>query len=62
MADVGEWWRDAAGAPGGAGEAGEARAAWDRDEWDVALSDGGVYRDLSGTAPQTAWFIDAICD
>ena len=44
----GEWWS-------------EASTAWNRDEWDVALSDGGMYRvfrDRDGDR----WFIDAIVD
>jgi hypothetical protein len=56
----GEWW--AAGGAGGAGEAGGLRAsAWDRDEWDVALSDRGVYR-IFRDRETDAWFIDAIVD
>ena len=35
--------------------------AWDRDEWDVALSDGAVYRIFQDHATG-AWFIDAIVD
>jgi protein ImuB len=42
----GEWWR---------GE------AWDRDEWDVALTDGGAYRVFLDRAT-SRWFIDAILD
>jgi protein ImuB len=34
---------------------------WDRDEWDVALSDGAVYRIFQDRARQ-GWFIDAIAD
>jgi protein ImuB len=50
----GEWWLGE-----GAGEAG--RAGWDRDEWDVALSDGGAYRVFLDRATRR-WFIDAILD
>jgi protein ImuB len=46
----GEWWT------GGAGGAG-----WDRDEWDVALSDGASYRVFLDRA-SGGWFIDAILD
>jgi protein ImuB len=65
----GEWW------VGEAGESGrEERSphpayqphpshptSWDRDEWDVALSDGAVYRIFQDRAKQ-GWFIDAIAD
>ncbi|HEY2152640.1 MAG TPA: hypothetical protein VGH34_17655 [Vicinamibacterales bacterium] len=36
-------------------------APWDRDEWDVALGDGAVYRIFQERA-RGAWFIDAIVD
>jgi protein ImuB len=42
----GEWW---AGLP------------WDRDEWDVAVSDGAVYRVFRDRRTD-GWFIDAIVD
>lgn len=48
----GEWWREAAG---------EAQARWDRDEWDVALSDGGIYR-LSLDRDTGRWFVDGLVD
>ena len=35
--------------------------AWNRDEWDVALTDGGVYRIFRGRETD-GWFIDAIVD
>jgi len=41
----GDWWAD----------------GWDRDEWDVALSDGGAYRVFLDRATDR-WFIDAILD
>jgi hypothetical protein len=34
---------------------------WDRDEWDVALSDGAVYR-IFQDRDSEGWFIDAIVD
>jgi protein ImuB len=51
----GDWW---------SGEAGRSthlpyQAYWDRDEWDVALSDGAVYRVFRD---RDRWFIDAIVD
>ncbi|HZT76318.1 MAG TPA: hypothetical protein VFA27_06650 [Vicinamibacterales bacterium] len=51
----GAWW---------AGTAGGARPhalAWNRDEWDVALSDGAVYRIFQDRDTE-GWFIDAIVD
>jgi hypothetical protein len=49
----GEWWLHGAGTAGGAG--------WDRDEWDVALSDGASYRVFLDHVTNR-WFIDAILD
>ena len=62
----GEWW---------AGEAGRENPdqtvppilpllpvqPWNRDEWDVALNDGAVYRIFQDRVTD-AWFIDAIVD
>ena len=36
-------------------------ASWDRDEWDVSLSDGAVYR-VFRDRETDAWFVDAIVD
>jgi len=57
----GEWWLGAgqAGRERQAGQAG--RAGWDRDEWDVTLSDGAAYRVFFDRAGG-GWFIDAILD
>jgi protein ImuB len=41
----GEWWK----------------SNWDRDEWDVSLSDGAIYR-LFRDRDTDGWFIDAIVD
>src|SRR5688572_12301929 len=38
-----------------------ARLPWDRDEWDVSLSDGGVYR-IFRDRDTDGWFIDGIFD
>ena len=35
--------------------------SWDRDEWDVALNDGAVYR-IFRDRDTDRWFIDAIAD
>jgi protein ImuB len=57
----GNWW---AGQPAGAGRAAPIlplTPAWNRDEWDVALNDGAVYRIFQDRVTD-AWFIDAIVD
>jgi len=48
----GEWW--AGGPP-------PIQPYWNRDEWDVALSDGAVYR-IFRDRETDGWFIDAIVD
>ena len=37
------------------------QTSWNRDEWDVALSDGAVYR-IFRDRETDGWFIDAIAD
>ena len=44
----GAWWEMAEG-------------AWDRDEWDVALADGGRYRIFQDRV-SSKWFIEAEVD
>jgi protein ImuB len=51
----GDWWA------GGAGEPPPFLPSWDRDEWDVALADGAVYR-VFQDRETGGWFIDAIVD
>ena len=46
----GGWWRDAPSAH-----------SWDRDEWDVRLSDGATYR-LFREREGGQWFVEAIVD
>jgi protein ImuB len=48
----GHWWAEGAGRP---------VLPWDRDEWDVSLSDGAVYR-VCRDRDADRWFIDAIVD
>jgi protein ImuB len=55
----GEWWLTAVPKAGEAGRAGGA--GWDRDEWDVALSDGGAYRVFRDHQTR-AWFFEAVID
>jgi protein ImuB len=61
----GEWWKADAFGAGGAGKAGEAGKSneepWDRDEWDVTVSDGATYR-LFRERDANAWFIDGVLD
>jgi hypothetical protein len=45
----------------GVGVGPHASKYWDRDEWDVALGDGAVYR-IFRDRESDAWFIDAIVD
>jgi hypothetical protein len=57
----GEWWR----VPDARVETrpGSARllVGWNRDEWDVALGDGAVYR-VYRDRDRDRWFIDGIVD
>jgi hypothetical protein len=52
----GDWWMD--GAPP---EREKSLRAFNRDEWDVALSDGAAYR-IFRDRETDGWFIDAIVD
>jgi len=47
----GDWWRDGA----------DKEGAWNRDEWDVALESGALYR-LFQDAAQGRWFIEGSYD
>ena len=54
----GEWWKT----PAGAQPASQPRrAGWNRDEWDVALSDGGLYR-IFEDRDTGRWFVGAVVD
>jgi len=71
----GAWWAGEAGRAGRAGREPRLRDLpvppfrpvppilpyWNRDEWDVSLSDGGVYR-IFRDRDADAWFIDGIFD
>lgn len=72
----GAWWMSGAGGPSGPGGTPEhgvehARAshgqmadiatAWNLEEWDVELSDGGVYR-VSQSQPDGQWFLEGVLD
>jgi protein ImuB len=49
------WWAGASGAGAHASD------GWNRDDWDVALADGVVYR-IFRDRETDGWFIDAIVD
>jgi nucleotidyltransferase/DNA polymerase involved in DNA repair len=51
----GAWWKDPDEVPAGVDR------PWNRDEWDVALSDGSVCR-LFQTRDREAWFLDGVID
>jgi protein ImuB len=52
----GHWWKAR-----GSGLEADAASYWNREEWDVALADGGVYR-IFRDRDTDGWFIDAIVD
>jgi protein ImuB len=58
----GEWWRvaDARVQTVDAGRS-HAQVAWNRDEWDVCLADGGVYR-IYCDRDRGRWFVDGVAD
>jgi protein ImuB len=39
----------------------KSQSSWNRDEWDVSLSDGGIYR-IFRDRDADAWFVDGIFD
>jgi protein ImuB len=55
----GNWWAGEAGRAGGPHQT--YLSSWNRDEWDVSLSDGAVYR-VFRDRDADRWFIDAIVD
>ena len=59
----GQWWTDAGAVSPGASPAPTPaeRAPWDRDEWDVALTDGGVYR-IFHDRRADRWFLEGMVD
>ena len=52
----GQWWED-----GKTSQAPSAVIPWDRDEWDVTLSDGATYRVFTERGTR-AWFVDGLFD
>jgi hypothetical protein len=59
----GEWWKAAAAAAAGVATPSSPlrHAGWNRDEWDVALSDGGLYR-IFEDRETGRWFVEAEVD
>jgi protein ImuB len=65
----GEWWRsperasreDSGRVEGRSPERAERVEGWNRDEWDVALADGGLYR-IYRDRSRDQWFVDGIVD
>jgi protein ImuB len=55
----GWWWADAG--PRAGARAPSSLSAWNHDEWDVALSDGAVYR-VFHDRDTGGWFIDGVFD
>jgi protein ImuB len=53
----GDWWKQ----PAEPGKISLGQSAWDRDEWDVALTDGAIYRVFQDRATN-GWFIDGMFD
>jgi protein ImuB len=67
---TGDWWRSPERVEGRSPERGlrpcsgrvEGRnESWNRDEWDVALADGGIYR-IYRDRSRDQWFVDGIVD
>jgi protein ImuB len=48
----GDWWR---------AREGDGRSGWDRDEWDVTLTDGATYRVFRARDTEQ-WFVDGVVD
>jgi protein ImuB len=65
----GEWWRsperasreDSGRIEGRSPERAERVESWNRDEWDVALADGGLYR-IYRDRSRDQWFVGGIVD
>jgi hypothetical protein len=57
----GNWWDRAVAASGREGGRDRSTEAWDRDEWDVAMTDGTVYR-LVVERGVGQWFLEGVID
>jgi protein ImuB len=52
----GDWWR-----PDSSAHSAERDSSWSRDEWDLRLNDGALYRLYRDRVPQQ-WFIEGVYD
>ena len=64
----GEWWTTGSTGSAGVSSASSAAlagsapsAAWDRDEWDIAMTDGTIYR-LAVERQVGQWFVEGVLD
>ncbi|MCX6539789.1 MAG: hypothetical protein NT151_12780 [Acidobacteria bacterium] len=57
----GEWWKTSTTQGASGVEALRGLSGWNRDEWDVALADGGLYR-IFEDRESGRWFVEAIVD
>jgi protein ImuB len=60
----GDWWNDTAAPPPSLAQRSVASFGtthWDRDEWDVALADGTVYR-IYVERDVGQWFLEGVVD
>jgi protein ImuB len=55
----GEWWNDGGDAP--KRPEGRGPSCWDRDEWDIAVADGTIYR-LYVERDVGQWFLEGVVD
>ena len=56
----GGWWKTS-GTPPSELDKLRGRAGWNRDEWDVALNDGGIYR-IFEDRDSGRWFVEGMVD
>jgi hypothetical protein len=57
----GEWWKTPTTPSASGLEALRGLSGWNRDEWDVALDDGGIYR-VFEDRESGRWFVEAVVD
>ncbi len=57
----GEWWLTVPADRNAELDRLRGRSGWDRDEWDVALADGGIYR-VFEDRDSGRWFVEGIVD